>query len=133
MDEHYLYIEVVDSGIGIPREEQAHLFERFFRANNALHIQGTGLGLNIVKKYVDMVKGEIMVESEENKGSSFRLKIPLGRAIQNIIAMKKILLIEDNAEVRESTAEILELADYKVLTAADGKTGVEIAKKASLT
>lgn len=67
---------IKDEGIGIPEEDQSHLFARFFRANNAMHIQGTGLGLNIVKRYVEMLEGTITFQSELGKGSTFTLNLP---------------------------------------------------------
>lgn len=69
-------ISIKDEGMGIPKEEQQHLFERFFRAANAGNIQGTGLGLNIVKQYVTLLGGSISFESEENSGSIFYIKLP---------------------------------------------------------
>ncbi len=69
-------ISVKDSGIGISAEDQKHLFERFFRAHNATHIQGTGLGLNIVARYVELMKGTIDFESKENEGTQFTIIIP---------------------------------------------------------
>ena len=63
--------------MGIPTEEQKKLFERFFRAKNALNIQGTGLGLNIVAKYVEVLKGTIRFESELDKGTTFFINLPL--------------------------------------------------------
>ena len=72
-----LKISVADTGIGIPEEEKQHLFERFFRAKNAINIGGTGLGLNIVKKYTDLLGGEISFESEPGKGTTFTIQIPL--------------------------------------------------------
>jgi PAS domain S-box-containing protein len=69
-------ILVADSGIGISTEDQKHLFERFFRAQNATNIQGTGLGLNIVAKYLELMNGKIDLKSEENKGTTFTLTIP---------------------------------------------------------
>ena len=69
-------IEVSDEGMGIPVEEQEHLFERFFRAKNATNIQGTGLGLNIVVKYLETMNGKIDFKSELNKGTTFLLSIP---------------------------------------------------------
>ena len=74
-----LTIIVKDSGIGIPSEEQQHLFEQFFRAKNVLNIQGTGLGLYIVKKYLDMVGGVITFHSVEQVGTTFRIEIPLSK------------------------------------------------------
>jgi signal transduction histidine kinase len=67
---------VRDEGIGIPRDAQKELFGKFFRASNAYTIQGTGLGLNIVKKYVELLDGHISFESEENQGSTFTVVIP---------------------------------------------------------
>lgn len=69
-------ILVADSGIGISKEDQKHLFERFFRGQNATNIQGTGLGLNIVSKYLELMKGKITLKSEENKGTTFTITIP---------------------------------------------------------
>ena len=71
-----LYISVTDHGIGIPQDEQHHLFDRFFRAKNATNIQGTGLGLNIVKKYVELLNGDITFESELNVGTTFGIVMP---------------------------------------------------------
>ncbi|MCB0652367.1 MAG: PAS domain-containing sensor histidine kinase [Saprospiraceae bacterium] len=72
-----LVIEVKDEGIGIPKEEQKHLFTRFFRAKNVENIKGTGLGLNIVRNYVELMDGKINFTSEEGKGSTFIITIPL--------------------------------------------------------
>lgn len=72
-----LVIEVKDQGIGIPLEDQPHIFERFYRANNIGNMQGTGLGLNIVKKYVELLKGEISFKSTPEKGTKFTLKFPV--------------------------------------------------------
>jgi PAS domain S-box-containing protein len=69
-------ISVKDSGIGIPVSDQKHLFERFFRANNATNIQGTGLGLSIVSKYIELIHGTIHFESTENQGTTFTVLIP---------------------------------------------------------
>lgn len=66
-------IAVKDSGIGITAEDQKHLFERFFRGHNATHIQGTGLGLNIVANYIDLMGGTIHFNSIENKGTTFTI------------------------------------------------------------
>lgn len=67
---------VTDQGIGIPEEEQGHLFERFFRAKNTTGISGTGLGLSIVKKYLDLMGGAIQVKSSPGTGSTFTITLP---------------------------------------------------------
>ena len=72
-----LELKIQDKGIGIPIEEQKHLFTRFFRASNSTHIQGTGLGLHLVLHYLKLLKGKIAFESEENQGTTFMVEIPL--------------------------------------------------------
>jgi signal transduction histidine kinase len=62
--------------MGIPLEDQQHLFERFFRASNAMNMQGTGLGLNIVKKYLDLMGGTITFTSAAGEGTTFTVQLP---------------------------------------------------------
>ncbi|MFT5256387.1 MAG: PAS domain S-box-containing protein [Arenicella sp.] len=69
-------LEVKNQGIGIPEEEQDKLFERFFRAKNAQDIEGTGLGLHIIKQFVDLMSGTIDFKSKTNKGATFLVKLP---------------------------------------------------------
>lgn len=71
-----LQVVVRDYGIGIPSEDQQHLFERFFRAGNVTAIQGTGLGLNIVRRYVGLLGGDIRFTSEVQKGTTFTILFP---------------------------------------------------------
>lgn len=70
-------IMVRDEGIGIPQEDQQHLFSSFFRGKNAVNIQGTGLGLHIVKRYVDLLAGDIHLESQLGKGTALTITIPI--------------------------------------------------------
>lgn len=72
-----LHVSIRDEGIGIPQHEQKHLFSRFFRAENVVNIQGTGLGLNIVKRYIKLLDGTIDFKSEEGKGTTFFFSVPL--------------------------------------------------------
>lgn len=72
-DAEEVTIKIKDNGLGISPEDQQHLFERFFRGNNALNIPGTGLGLHIVSKYIELMKGSITFKSELNKGTEFIL------------------------------------------------------------
>lgn len=73
--------EVRDQGIGIPKEDQKHMFDRFFRASNAGQVQGTGLGLNIVKRYVELLGGTISFTSEHRQGTAFTVTIPQNNEI----------------------------------------------------
>lgn len=75
-EENFISINVQDEGIGIPEEEQNKLFTEFYRAGNVGSIQGTGLGLNIVKKYVDLLQGKISFVSKQNEGTVFTIKLP---------------------------------------------------------
>jgi PAS domain S-box-containing protein len=69
-------ISVQDQGIGISQKDQKHLFQRFFRAKNASNIQGTGLGLNIIENYIELMNGTINFTSVENEGTTFNLSFP---------------------------------------------------------
>jgi signal transduction histidine kinase len=69
-------IKITDEGIGIPFEEQKNVFSKFFRASNVLAIQGTGLGLNIVKRYMELIDGKISFTSKPFSGSSFLIEFP---------------------------------------------------------
>ncbi|MFX0557901.1 PAS domain-containing sensor histidine kinase [Maribacter sp. CXY002] len=69
-------IQVVDKGIGIPDSDQRHIFDRYFRAKNALLTQGTGIGLNIAKQHLENLGGKLAFKSEENNGSTFSVFIP---------------------------------------------------------
>jgi signal transduction histidine kinase len=74
-----LISSIQDRGIGIPKSEQNQLFDRFFRARNVGIIEGSGLGLSIAKKCIEVLKGEIEFESAENKGTIFKFTIPVGK------------------------------------------------------
>lgn len=83
-------LNIKDQGIGIPVECQARLFESFHRGNNVGSIQGIGLGLSIVKKCVELYRGQITCHSEVGVGTIFRVNLPLARAeIQDLDNLKK--------------------------------------------
>lgn len=75
VDRKKVELEVEDNGIGIPINEQKHLFEKFFRANNTEGIQGTGLGLNIVKHYAELMNGSVRFESKSEQGTTFTVTL----------------------------------------------------------
>lgn len=72
-----LKLVISDNGMGIPKNELQNLFTRFFRASNAQEIKGTGLGLHIVSRHVEMLGGKISCYSEEGKGTEFSIFLPL--------------------------------------------------------
>ncbi|GEO11568.1 hypothetical protein SAE01_40640 [Segetibacter aerophilus] len=76
VDNEVARIKVQDKGIGISEEDQQHLFSSFFRGGNAVNIQGTGLGLHIVKRYLDLLHGKVDLESELSKGTTITVTIP---------------------------------------------------------
>ncbi len=76
-DENQLTLTIIDQGMGISRADQDHLFERFFRANNAINVPGTGLGLHIVGRYVELMQGTVSLQSELNQGTTITLTLPL--------------------------------------------------------
>jgi PAS domain S-box-containing protein len=76
VDEKALTLSVRDRGIGIPKEDQHHLFTTFFRGKNAVNIPGTGLGLHIVQRYVELLQGSIQLESELGVGTTVTITVP---------------------------------------------------------
>ncbi|WP_421939997.1 PAS domain-containing sensor histidine kinase [Pedobacter sp.] len=79
LEDEELVVEVSDNGIGIPDVDQNNLFEPFFRAHNTGDIPGTGLGLNIVKRYVGLMNGTVTCQSEQHAGTKFTLSFPLNK------------------------------------------------------
>jgi PAS domain S-box-containing protein len=77
IDKNKLQIHITDTGIGIPEEEQKHLFDRFFRATNATNIKGTGLGLHIVKRYAELMDGTVSFKSTLGQGSTFTVSLKI--------------------------------------------------------
>ena len=76
LDTDKIIFNISDQGIGIPENDQKHIFQRYFRAENALLDQGTGIGLNIVKSHLDNLGGSISFVSKENIGSTFTVELP---------------------------------------------------------
>ena len=130
---------VQDTGIGMSREFQAHLFEAFARERTSTvsGLQGTGLGMAITKNIVDLMGGEITVNSEEGKGTEVTITLPLRvfRAAERPEAEtareevsfegRRVLLVEDNEINQEIATMILEEAGLTVDTADDGSIAVE--------
>lgn len=144
-DSMILRIRVSDTGIGISQKYIPHIFEAFTREKNSSEsgIMGTGLGLRIVKSFVDLMNGSVIVQSEPGKGSSFIIEIPcrivpeeelIEQSEQSMtetsLKHKRILLVEDNELNVEIARTILEDAQAEVEVAADGAIAVAMLKKA---
>ncbi|MFD0797238.1 PAS domain S-box protein [Maribacter chungangensis] len=79
VEKEQIVLKIIDEGIGIPQADQKHIFDRYFRAKNALLTQGTGIGLNIAKQHLENLGASLDFLSEENKGSTFFVRIPIER------------------------------------------------------
>ncbi|MFD2517742.1 PAS domain-containing sensor histidine kinase [Salinimicrobium flavum] len=78
-DGNKITFKVTDQGMGIPEKDQKHIFERYFRAENALLNQGTGIGLNIAKVHLENLGGSIRFKSQENAGTEFIVELPIDK------------------------------------------------------
>ncbi|BAU54036.1 PAS domain-containing sensor histidine kinase [Mucilaginibacter gotjawali] len=76
ISDHNILLIVKDHGIGIPEAEQQNVFSRFFRAHNTGNMEGTGLGLTVVKRYVELLNGTINFTSRQNEGTTFTVELP---------------------------------------------------------
>ncbi|MDY7396890.1 response regulator [Aureibaculum sp. 2210JD6-5] len=151
-DENFINITVQDTGIGISQNDINNIFNRFFRAKNNRE-QGTGIGLALTKKYVDVHGGHIEIKSTLNIGTEFNIRFPVvnstrsgsNSAIQNSKelpsnaslstetstgAHKKpnVLIVDDSKDIREYLSEILNV-NYNLYTAKNGKEGLAITNK----
>lgn len=160
----YLQIMVKDTGKGIPADKTAHIFDRFYQADDSLvrEHEGSGIGLALTKEFIELHHGSIEVFSEETKGTEMLLRLPVGKAhfiaagikvqdkiensysrgeAENALSISGgyndlkepisadqqkpvVLLIEDNADVRQYIKDILK-ENYNIIEAADGKSGAE--------
>jgi two-component system CheB/CheR fusion protein len=143
-DKNAIHFYVSDQGIGIPKEKQAEIFERFMQVNynKAAKYGGTGLGLAICKGIVNLLGGEISVESEPNKGATFKFYLPMDAieketlsenlynlpVDENVISNKKILIAEDDEIVRLYFSELLKNKNCTLLFAENGEITVELYK-----
>lgn len=133
--------QISDTGIGMPPEFLDHIFDEFSRERNSEknNIEGTGLGMAIVKRFVDLMGGRIEVQSEQGKGSVFTITISYRIASKDDVASdvvqqdlnkdftgKRILLAEDNDLNAEIASEILSEVGFEVERAGDGRICVDM-------
>lgn len=147
---NYAKIEVTDTGIGIPEEQLPHIFERFYQVQNWDESKiGSGIGLHLVREYIQIHEGRIEVGSRQGEGTTFTVYLPMDlkpvevetaqaemladkelEEVAGVLAdadgKKKILIVEDNDDVRTFLKEQLE-EWYNVLDAPDGEVGERLA------
>lgn len=148
-----LRIEIKDEGLGIPKDQQKHILNQYYRARNVINSQrpGTGLGLMLIKKLLEKTGGSISFQSEENKGTTFVVLLnnlkksyteinetstptdKITEIVENTTELtefsnSKILIVEDNDELRNSLANTL-ATYFQVYEATNGKEGLEVANQ----
>lgn len=140
-NDNEISIQVKDNGFGIKKEEQQLIFERLYQSDEHLKT-GTGIGLAIVKQYVDILKGSIDLKSDLNIGSTFTVTFPhetadfeLKTTAENdpiIIPKKKfgstLLIVDDQKELRTFIKEIFE-DEHNIIEASNGEEGLKLAKQ----
>lgn len=145
-----LEFEVTDTGIGISREMQQRLFQPFTQADTSVTrgYGGTGLGLAITKRLIDMMGGAIAVLTELNRGTTFRVSIPVEAVDQTTVIIPRslqlyrsssadlqlngrVLVIDDRVEIRYLVRQIIEEAGGQVSTVGDGLSGIEAVQQAA--
>lgn len=142
-ESHRLRIEVEDSGPGIAREEQAGLFKAFVQTQAGVDVkEGTGLGLSISQQFVQLMGGEIRVESESGQGSIFSFEVPIQLASASDLIVEKpprkvigiepgqpayrLLVVEDREENRRLLVRLLRPFGFEIREAVNGQEGIEI-------
>ena len=134
-----LYVKVVDTGIGIPEEEIPFVFQRYYQSSRTAKTdkEGTGIGLAIVKKYVEMHNGSVSITSDKN-GTTIQLTLPVGieqpeqgEIIEELPAENKedtrplIVIVEDNVSIANFIGGVLS-TDYRCITTHNGKNGLRL-------
>lgn len=153
LDSQNLTFKVADTGKGISKHDLGNIFDRFYQADQ-IHPKGSGIGLSLVKAFVELHGGNISVESTLNKGSVFTVTLPVLHTTETVVDAKKIiesqdveneldvidtditfeenkpilLVIDDNKDIQILIRELLH-ADYNIFTASNGKEGVRLATK----
>ncbi len=127
----HLYLDVADTGMGVPKAEHSKLFTAFYRATNAGKGKGYGLGLNITRDLTTRIGGELRWESEEGKGSTFTVVLPLSKHQKPIDGLTDdsdnrdtILFVDDNSDLRQYMRMAFSRL-YNVVTVADGEEALQ--------
>ncbi|MFN3916686.1 MAG: ATP-binding protein [Flavobacteriales bacterium] len=127
IDNDFTHLKISDNGPGIPQQEQEKIFDRFYRLKRNESIKGTGIGLSMVKELTELMKGKIMLESSEGKGTTFTISFPLEKVnrqikeIDNIDEDKPhILLVDDEEGILQFVSSLLK-TNFNVVTAKNGE------------
>lgn len=135
-ENNHIAIAIEDTGVGIPEDMRNRIFDPFFTTKG---VQSTGLGMSISYGIINRHKGTILVNSSEGKGTTFTIKIPLSEKTtqeEGVIQQSekedrkaKILVIEDEEEVRQLLYDVLVSGDHEVEVASDGKQGLKLLER----
>jgi signal transduction histidine kinase/CheY-like chemotaxis protein len=132
-DRAWVQVTVADSGVGMSKEEVGHIFERFYRIRDGGRASpGTGLGLSIVKSLVDLHHGQVEVESEPGRGTTFRVLLPAATegpsALQSLEAIRgrRVLVLDDERQIAELIAGQLAPLDVQTTIAVSGEQALEL-------
>ena len=133
-DEVQVYVR--DTGVGIAEADQARIFEAFQRGDRRVSVEGTGLGLTLSKRFVELHGGRIWVASTLGEGSTFGFALPLQRAAERVPAplvseepaVGTVLVIEDDRRSAELLELYLDGSGLRVVLARDGAAGLELAR-----
>ncbi len=133
-----LEITVFNSGSNIPQNEMPYIFDRFFQSRSTREKGGTGIGLYLVKNYIELHGGTVMAQSDKTAGTAFTVRLPVltnemaGHSVQSGSTDDKdkplILVIDDNYQIAEFISQFLG-KHYRVATAYDGKSGLDLCLK----
>lgn len=145
-DTDWLTVNVTDTGIGMTTEQLERVFDPFSQADSSTTREygGTGLGLSISRKFCELMGGTLTAQSEKGTGSTFTMKVPTGtqqsipdqagQDLTNGITGEKeaacVLVIDDDAHVRDLMQRLLRREGYKVIVASNGEQGIELAREA---
>jgi DNA-binding response OmpR family regulator/nitrogen-specific signal transduction histidine kinase len=131
----FVQVDVKDTGIGIDPKDLSQIFDRFYRTDQAevQAVDGTGLGLYIVKMFVELLGGKIWVESELDQGSTFSFNLPLAvetppKPSDDDATGPKVLVVDDDEHIVQLLRHHLEAEGYQILTAQRGEDVFQLAK-----
>ena len=137
LDDRNIRIVVSDDGMGIAEMDQPLVFQRMFRApSTSKKREGTGVGLYLVKKYIELMNGQIQLHSEKGQGTSFVITMPLAEkvlveqaesdTVHTDYNKPKVLIVEDNQQISGFIHDLLK-NDYTCMTAENGRVGLSLA------